>query len=106
MPWGELHGPRCDAGGHESPDTDSDLNPYHTLNPANSPPFFKILPRCPTVVSRDFSYADRGFDEAIELARTGNPHVRHHLERFVRRVPDSPEGQRAAQFLSEFGEQG
>ena len=29
--------------------TDSDFNPYHPLNLANSPAFFKILPRCPTI---------------------------------------------------------
>ena len=59
-----------------------------------------------TVVPRDFSYSDKGFEEAIEMARSGNPHARHHLERFVRRVPDSPEGQRAARLLGEIGEQG
>ncbi|MEE2990388.1 MAG: phytanoyl-CoA dioxygenase family protein [Planctomycetota bacterium] len=59
-----------------------------------------------TIVPRDSSYSDQGFDEAIEMARSGNPHARHHLERFVCRIPDSPEGQRAAQLLREIGEQG
>ena len=40
-------------------------------------------------------------DEAIELARAGNSYARHHLARFVRRVPDSPEGRRADQLLRE-----
>tara|TARA_B100000809_G_scaffold229825_1_gene243717 strand:+ start:1536 stop:2579 length:1044 start_codon:yes stop_codon:yes gene_type:complete len=54
-----------------------------------------------TVIPRDFSFSDRGFDEAIEMARSGNRHARHHLERFVRRVPDSPDGRRAAELLGE-----
>ena len=54
-----------------------------------------------TVVPRDLSYSDSGFDEAIELARAGNSYARHHLARFVRRVPDSPEGRRADQLLRE-----
>ena len=54
-----------------------------------------------TVIPRDFSFSDRGFDEAIEMARSGNRHARHHLERFVRRVPDSPDGRRAAKLLGE-----
>ena len=58
------------------------------------------------VVPRDFSYSNKGFDEAIEMARSGNPHARHHLERFIRRVPDSPEGQRAARLLGEIDGQG
>lgn len=54
-----------------------------------------------TVIPRDFSFSDRGFDEAIEMARSGNRHALHHLERFVRRVPDSPDGRRAAELLGE-----
>ena len=45
-----------------------------------------------TVVPRDSSYSDSGFDEAIELAQAGNSYARHHLARLVRRVPDSPGG--------------
>ena len=29
--------------------TDSDFNPCQPLNLANSPPFLKILPRCPSI---------------------------------------------------------
>jgi hypothetical protein len=29
--------------------TDSDFNPHHPLNLSNSPPFFKNLPRCPSI---------------------------------------------------------
>ena len=53
------------------------------------------------VVPRDFSYSDIGVDAAVELARAGNTYARHHLARFVRRVPDSPEGHRADQLLRE-----
>ena len=53
------------------------------------------------VVPRDMSFSDKGFEEAVKLARTGNSHARHHLQRFVNRAPDSPEGQTAARVLAE-----
>ena len=54
-----------------------------------------------TVIPRDLSFANQGFDEAIEMARSGDSHAMHHISRFIRRAPDSPEGQRAAQLLAE-----
>ena len=42
----------------EKTDTDSDFNPCQPLNLANSPPFLKILPRCPST-----SPASRGVAE-------------------------------------------
>lgn len=58
------------------------------------------------VVARDLSYTNGGFDEAIELARSGNSHARHHLERFIRRAPDSPEARRADQLLMKIDDHG
>lgn len=53
------------------------------------------------IIPRDFSFSDKGFGEAADLAQAGNEHAQHHLRRFVKRAPDSPEGQRAAQILSQ-----
>lgn len=46
----------------------------------------------------------QGFEEAMELARQGNKHAAHHLQRFVTREPTSDMGLRAAAVLREVTE--
>ena len=53
------------------------------------------------VVPRDMSYAEKGFAEAVELARGGDPRAILAMKRIVRRDPDSPNGKVAQQVLSE-----
>ena len=53
------------------------------------------------VVPRDLSYLDKGFDEAVSLARKGDAHARHYLARFLRRDPDSPQAKVAESVLKE-----
>jgi hypothetical protein len=55
------------------------------------------------VVPRDMSYAEKGFAEAVELARHGDPRARVQMVRVVRREPDSPSGRLARQVLDEAG---
>jgi hypothetical protein len=55
------------------------------------------------VVPRDMSYAEKGFAEAVELARRGDPRAHLHLKRAVRRDPNSPLGRIAQQVLAEAG---
>ncbi len=51
------------------------------------------------VVPRDMSYLDRGFEEAVEQAKAGDPHARHYLARFVKRDPESEQARAAARVL-------
>jgi hypothetical protein len=53
------------------------------------------------VVPRDTSYTEKGFAEAIELARRGDARAQLHLKRIVKRDPDSPMGRTAQQVLAE-----
>ena len=53
------------------------------------------------VVPRDMSYAEKGFAEAVELARRGDARAHLHLKRIVKRDPDSPMGRTARQVLAE-----
>ena len=74
--------------------TDSDFNPYQPLNVANSPPFFKILPRCPSISPA--SWGDRTglcYDPGRWLAREpgqqaqqpgGMSHMRQHVPNAAR----------------------
>lgn len=55
------------------------------------------------VVPRDMSYAEKGFAEAVELARRGDPRAQLQLRRIVNRDPDSPAGRMAQQALAEAG---
>jgi hypothetical protein len=55
------------------------------------------------VVPRDMSYAEKGFAEAVELARRGDPRAQLQLKRIVKRDPDSPMGRMAQQALAESG---
>ena len=57
------------------------------------------------VVPRDMSYADKGFAEAVELARHGDPRAQLQMKRAVKRDPNSPQGQIAQQVLDEAGVQ-
>jgi hypothetical protein len=49
------------------------------------------------------SYSEKGFAEAVELARNGNAHAQHHLKRIAKRDPNSPMGRTARQVLDEKG---
>lgn len=53
------------------------------------------------VVPRDMSYAEKGFAEALELARSGDERARLHLRRLVRRDPTTPQAQAAQAVLAE-----
>lgn len=55
------------------------------------------------VVPRDMSYTQKGFDEAIELARSGNDHAIFRLKRTAKNDPDSDFGVRAQAVLEELG---
>ena len=55
------------------------------------------------VVPRDMSYSEKGFAEAVELARHGDPRAQLAMKRVVKRDPDSPIGQLAQQVLAEAG---
>jgi hypothetical protein len=55
------------------------------------------------VVPRDTSYAEKGFAEAVELARQGDPRAHLQLKRIIKRDPTSPFGRTAQQVLAESG---
>jgi hypothetical protein len=55
------------------------------------------------VVPRDTSYGEKGFAEALELARQGDPRAQLQLKRIVKRDPNSPFGRLAQQALAESG---
>lgn len=57
------------------------------------------------VVPRDLSYMERGFDEAVARARSGDTHARHYLARFIKRDPESPQAKVAQAVLSGVGTQ-
>ena len=46
------------------------------------------------------SYSEKGFAEAVELARGGDPRAQLQLKRIVNRDPDSPAGRIAQQVLT------
>ena len=52
---------------------------------------------------RDLSYSEKGFAEALDLARTGDKHALIRLKRVVKNDPDSPAGQGARAILEELG---
>ena len=52
------------------------------------------------VLPRDYSYLDKGFDEAVQMAKDGNDDAKYYLRRIVRRDPESPQGKTAASVLS------
>ena len=53
------------------------------------------------VVPRDLSYGEKGFAEAVELARQGDPRAQLHMRRIVKRDPNSAAGRIAQQVLAE-----
>ena len=53
------------------------------------------------VVPKDTSYADKGFAEAVDLARQGDPRAYLAMQRAVKRDPNSPAGRLAQQVLEE-----
>jgi hypothetical protein len=55
------------------------------------------------VVPRDMSYSQKGFEEAVELARRGDARAQLQLRRIVKRDPESPNGRLARQALLEVG---
>ena len=54
-----------------------------------------------TVLPRDFSYGNKGFEEALELARDGDERAILHLNRAIKRDATSEPAQRAAAVLQE-----
>ena len=53
------------------------------------------------VVPRDMSFSDKGFAEALELARAGNEHAIYRLKRTVKNTPDSAYAKDARAVLAE-----
>lgn len=51
------------------------------------------------VMARIDRWGAQGFEEALELARVGDAGAQHHLKRMIRRVPESPEAERAREAL-------
>ena len=56
-----------------------------------------------TVLPRDFSYGNKGFEEALELARGGDARAIIHLNRAIKRDATTELAQRAAVVLQEIG---
>ena len=54
-----------------------------------------------TIVPRDFSYSNTGFDEALNLAQTGDERAKIHLSRIIKRDPSTEQAQQAAAVLKE-----
>lgn len=53
------------------------------------------------VVPKDWSFSNRGFQEACELARQGNRDAVHHLARLAKRDAGTEQGRLAAEVLDE-----
>ena len=53
------------------------------------------------VVPQSTQWGDKGFAEALELARGGDERAVYQLRRIARRDPESERGQRAIQLLEE-----
>lgn len=60
--------------------------------------------RALNVVPRDFSYADKGFAEALELARGGDERAIIHLTRAIKRDATTELAQRAAAVLQDIAQ--
>jgi hypothetical protein len=54
-------------------------------------------------VPRDMSYGEKGFAEALDLARAGDEHALFRLRRTVKNDPESPRAQSARAVLEEVG---
>lgn len=53
------------------------------------------------VLPKDESWGAKGFEEALALARRGDASARHHLERLMKRNPDSDQARAAASALAD-----
>lgn len=60
--------------------------------------YWKDLP-IPTI-PQDMSYSEKGFQEALELAKTGNEHAKLHLQRAIAVEPDSAQAHAAKEVLA------
>ncbi len=56
-----------------------------------------------TVIPRDFSYGNKGFEEALMLARNGDERARLHLNRIIKRDATTEQAKLAAAALLEVG---
>lgn len=54
------------------------------------------------VLPKDERWGARGFEEALSLARHGDPAARHHLTRLLKRDPDSAQARAAAAALRDY----
>lgn len=55
------------------------------------------------VVARDMSYADKGFAEALELARAGSEQALYRLRQTIDSAPETPNAEKARGVLAEMG---
>ncbi len=51
------------------------------------------------VIPRDMSWLEKGFEEAVERAKGGDPQARLYLHRFIKRDPGSPQAEVAGKVL-------
>ena len=54
-----------------------------------------------TVIPRDFSYGEKGFAEALELAKEGDDRAVLHLNRVIKRDPTTDLAKKASAVLQE-----
>ncbi len=73
-------------------DWDSDALQYYWKNPG-----LEIVPK-------DWSFSDKGFQEACDLARGGNEEAAHHLARIIKRAPDADQSKMAMTILEEINQ--
>jgi len=52
------------------------------------------------VIPKDNSFGEKGFSEALDLAKSGNEHARYHLERMIRRNPYTDQAKVAQEALT------
>ena len=52
------------------------------------------------IIPRDLSYSEKGFAEALELAKTGDERAHLAMNRAIRRDPNSPQAQAAREALT------
>jgi hypothetical protein len=53
------------------------------------------------IIPKDDTFANKGFDEALAMARAGSEPAIHHLRRYIARDPDSKQSRLAASVLGE-----
>jgi len=51
-------------------------------------------------IPKDNSYGEKGFREALELAKAGHEHAKIHLNRAIQRDPNSPQAKAAQEVLA------